>query len=147
MILPQGYALLRAQAPVDNKFVGWWSSLVCMSKARCMLSIMEHTKELVIGDLGILDHDAVDTMIYEFIRLMGPIKCFSADYQFSNTLLVLGEYQLLGSMNCEYRLTTKVNNGRMQGTDMGVNGLQSIVAYLRLHRASEDAYLTISAKE
>lgn len=147
MKLPSGYSMLRTQAPVKG-IPYWWSSLVCVAEARCMLSIEETNRELIVGTLGILDHEAVDTIITEFTRVSGPIKCFNVtEYQFSNVLLVFAEYQLLGSMHCDYRLSTKVNNGRMQGTDMGVNGLQSIVGYLRLHRPSTDAYITVTSKE
>lgn len=130
--------MTRNQAPVAEKFLGWWTSVLCVAEARCVFSIQESGRDLVIGSLKQKDADCLTTLFNSFIQINGDIKVYGNDIR--DIVQYLIDAQI--SFNC--RLTTQVNNGVKAGMSMGVNGLQSIGTYLNSHALSADSYLTIS---
>lgn len=138
MKLPLGYALMRNQAPVGDKFLGWWSSIVCISEARCLFSIQESGRELIVGSLMPVDSDCVNTVFENFTLVSGEIRVY-------DKIGMIAQYMMNHSdIGLIYRLTTKVNNGVKVGMDMGINGLPSILTYLNAHHLVADSYLTIA---
>jgi hypothetical protein len=135
MILPEGYALSRNQAPINKTFRGWWSSVIRMDEARCVFTIEENGRELKPGNVIVKDAAVVEEVCTNFIYLHGQMCCYRQ---------IAWLCEVMENTKLTLRLSTKVNAGAKQGATMWINGGPSIIEYMKRHILSDDAYLAIT---